>query len=309
MTTTPAGPDRCPASGKTTGTCPVLGATASIKLDAAAPPPEVSPPQVPAPAASTESGPKHSFPTKDGAVLQNFTVEQLQNFDGRCRPSSSKKAKTSAASSLGNDDRDPVYVSINFIVFNVSDSRQLYGEGGRYEAFAGKECGVALAKHSLDAAHISDFDGLASLSDDERAKMEGWIEKFGKMRRYVGRVVPPRLLPDAAATVAGSVLASRDGTGTAPEGYAAPSIYVGAGDKVYDVSFGGGHQYGVGGGYHCFAGKDASRALAKMSFDPEEMKPPVRTDDLSEKEMKALEGWIKRFSENSLYPCVGVLEK
>ncbi len=45
------------------------------------------------------------------------------------------------------------------------------------------------------------------------------------------------------------------------------------------VSFGGVEMYGKGCPYNLFAGRDASRALAKMSFDVEHLDDP-RTDDL-----------------------------
>ncbi len=47
-------------------------------------------------------------------------------------------------------------------------------------------------------------------------------------------------------------------------------------------SFGGMAMYGKGCAYHLFAGRDASRALAKMSFDAEHLDNP-RTDDLTGK--------------------------
>lgn len=57
---------------------------------------------------------------------RNFTLEQLKKFDGK-------------------EDR-PVYLSLKGTVFDVSRGKQFYGPGGPYEVFAGRECGVALAK-------------------------------------------------------------------------------------------------------------------------------------------------------------------
>eukprot|EP01118_Nematostelium_gracile_P016235 TRINITY_DN6680_c0_g1_i1.p1 TRINITY_DN6680_c0_g1~~TRINITY_DN6680_c0_g1_i1.p1 ORF type:complete len:124 (+),score=32.95 TRINITY_DN6680_c0_g1_i1:45-416(+) len=45
------------------------------------------------------------------------------------------------------------------------------------------------------------------------------------------------------------------------------AILMGVKGKVYDVTGGAGF-YGPGGAYHAFAGKDASRALAKGIVDP-----------------------------------------
>ena len=57
---------------------------------------------------------------------RNFTLEQLLQFDG------TKDEKTS-------EDK-PVYVSINGIVFDVSQGRNFYGPGGPYE----KVCRITL---------------------------------------------------------------------------------------------------------------------------------------------------------------------
>ncbi|XP_052134792.1 membrane steroid-binding protein 2 [Oryza glaberrima] len=74
--------------------------------------------------------------------------------------------------------------------------------------------------------------------------------------------------------------------------------------QIYDVSqsrlF-----YGPGGPYALFAGKDASRALAKMSFEPQDL-----TDDisgLSLLELSALQDWEYKFS--SKYVKVGTIKK
>ncbi|KNC79283.1 hypothetical protein SARC_08315, partial [Sphaeroforma arctica JP610] len=75
---------------------------------------------------------------------------------------------------------------------------------------------------------------------------------------------------------------------------------------VYDVSSGSQH-YGKGGGYRLFAGRDASRCLAKGSLDEADI-PTLVTDnlvDLTEDEVGTLKGWVQMFSK---YPRVGVLE-
>lgn len=53
-----------------------------------------------------------------------------------------------------------------------------------------------------------------------------------------------------------------------------------------------------------FAGKDASRALAKSSVKPEDVKPEWQ--DLDDKEKGTLNDWITFFSKR--YNIVGVIE-
>ncbi|KAK9682808.1 hypothetical protein RND81_10G097700 [Saponaria officinalis] len=72
--------------------------------------------------------------------------------------------------------------------------------------------------------------------------------------------------------------------------------------QIYDVSRGR-MFYGPGGSYSMFAGHDATRALALMSFDPQDL--TGNTDSLSESELDVLEDWELKFNEK--YPKVGVL--
>lgn len=80
-------------------------------------------------------------------------------------------------------------------------------------------------------------------------------------------------------------------------------IYIALLDEVYDVSrkrdF-----YGPGEGYHLFAGRDASRALAKMSFEPEDLDSDNLTD-LGFIDKETLSDWVTKFAVYNSYPNVG----
>jgi len=73
--------------------------------------------------------------------------------------------------------------------------------------------------------------------------------------------------------------------------------------QIYDVSqsrvF-----YGPGGPYHMFTGKDASRALAKMSFEDKDLNGDL--SDLGVFEMEALQDWEYKFMEK--YIKVGTVK-
>ncbi|KAG0212785.1 Bifunctional protein GlmU [Mortierella sp. GBA30] len=89
-------------------------------------------------------------------------------------------------------------------------------------------------------------------------------------------------------------LAQHDGTDpNAP-------IYVAIKGTVFDVSTKK-EMYGPGAGYHCFAGKDASKALGKSSLKPEDCIPDI--SGLDEKERKTLDDWVIFFEKR--YPVVG----
>lgn len=61
--------------------------------------------------------------------------------------------------------------------------------------------------------------------------------------------------------------------------------------------------YGPGGPYAKFAGRDASRALALLSFDPKDLTGNL--DGLSESELEVLQDWEYKFIEK--YVKVGKL--
>ncbi len=78
-------------------------------------------------------------------------------------------------------------------------------------------------------------------------------------------------------------------------------VYIALKGQVFDVSAG---PYGPGGGYSFLAGKDASRALAKMSRDPADASSS-NLSDLSDRQRETLDKWSERMLEK--YPLVGTL--
>lgn len=79
-------------------------------------------------------------------------------------------------------------------------------------------------------------------------------------------------------------------------------IYISVRGRVFDVSTGKSF-YGPGGSYAMFAGKDASRALAKMSTRDEDVIGSL--DELTDKELSVLADWERKFEAK--YPIVASL--
>ncbi|KAI3703526.1 hypothetical protein L1987_73666 [Smallanthus sonchifolius] len=79
-------------------------------------------------------------------------------------------------------------------------------------------------------------------------------------------------------------------------------IYIAVKGRIFDVTTGKSF-YGPGSSYAMFAGKDASRALAKMSKNDEDVIGSL--DGLTEKEIGVLDDWEKKFEAK--YPIVGSL--
>lgn len=82
-------------------------------------------------------------------------------------------------------------------------------------------------------------------------------------------------------------------------------IYIAIKYTVYDVSSSR-HMYGAGKSYNVFAGKEATRGLAKMSLKLEELEPIGVWDDLPQDEAKTLQEWIDKFVAK--YPIVGTVQ-
>lgn len=80
-------------------------------------------------------------------------------------------------------------------------------------------------------------------------------------------------------------------------------IYIALKGEVYDVSSAK-QMYGPDTAYHCFAGRDASRAMAKLSFDEVDL-TNSNIDDISPFERDTLNDWIEKFKYYKAYPIVG----
>lgn len=85
----------------------------------------------------------------------------------------------------------------------------------------------------------------------------------------------------------------------------AGKIYICLKGEVYDVSSAA-NMYGPGEAYHLFAGRDASLALAKMSFEDEVLDTPD-ISKCSGTELDQLEQWINKYKYEKDYPVVGRL--
>lgn len=222
---------------------------------------------------------------------RNFSPSQLRQYDGNDDP---KKFDSKAGK---------IYIAIKGEVFDVSSAADFYGGDGPYALFAGRDASKCLAKMSFDEEDLANPD-ITSLSSFELDQLEEWIQKFKYIKEYpvVGRLVEP----EPRKPMTANEIANFTGTQPTPENRCDPPLYVGLNKKVFDVSYGGFDMYKAGATYHLFAGKDVSRALAKMSFKDEDVNSRD-VSDLDEKEQKVLEDWADKFENKKLYPVVGDL--
>jgi predicted heme/steroid binding protein len=158
-----------------------------------------------------------------------------------------------------------------------------------------------MAKLSFDEADLCSLD-LHDLNAFERSNLDDWYSKFKDFKCYpiVGKISTP--MPFRDFTLA-ELLTFKD-CPDIPEGRIDAPILMGINGKVIDVSYGGKEMYGKGGPYFLFAGIDASKALAKMSFDVENL-TSRDLSDLTPAQQKTLADWEKKFIVSRKYPVVG----
>ena len=143
---------------------------------------------------------------------------------------------------------------------------------------------------------------ISDLTSSERAQLDEWYFKFKYVKKYpiVGRLSSPENLSKLSI----SELHKYKDIQEIPEGRVDAPLYIGINGKIVDVSYGGLEFYGPGGGYHCFVGNDASRALAKMSMSEEDLSSSDLSD-LTSTQIKSLQNWYDKLT--SKYPIVGEL--
>ncbi|KIJ68074.1 hypothetical protein HYDPIDRAFT_107705, partial [Hydnomerulius pinastri MD-312] len=94
----------------------------------------------------------------------------------------------------GSDDSKPIYVSIKGDVFDVTRKKDVYGKGGSYNLFAGKDGSRGLGKSSLKPEDaVPDY---STLPENEMKVLDDWHSFFSKRYNIVKRVTD---MPEAVA--------------------------------------------------------------------------------------------------------------
>jgi membrane-associated progesterone receptor component len=215
--------------------------------------------------------------------LRDYTPNQLRDFDGVSNPH--------------------ILVALNGDVYDVSSAPEHYGPHGPYHAFAGRNASRALAKMSFDAEVIND-QRIDDLSEAELSTLSGWVNKFRVVKRYpiVGKLSNPLQCRDFSQ----DELSLFKGTEAPREGRVHNEIFIALKGIVFDVSYGGFEMYRDGAGYSMLAGRDASRALGKMSLSAEDLSSSD-ISDLTPAQLGALDEWVNKFTYTRKYPVVGRL--
>lgn len=230
-------------------------------------------------------------------IPRDFTIDQLREFDGK--------------------RSEKIFIALKGEVYDVTAAADYYGPEGTYHCFAGRDASRAMAKLSFEETELGN-PRVDDLGPFERDVLEQWVEKFKYVKHYpvVGKISNPkrdRVFTRAELKLYRGVRPAQTSEGSADSTAPAsvsdrvdPEILLAVKGNVYDVSYGGTEHYGPGGSYHLFAGIDASRALAKMSFEAEDVNSSDLSD-LTEEQLKILDDWEEKFQKKRLYPLVGRL--
>ncbi|KRY01639.1 Membrane-associated progesterone receptor component 2 [Trichinella pseudospiralis] len=91
-----------------------------------------------------------------------MTVEQLRQYDG-------------------TDADGRICIAVNGDIYDVTRKKELYGQGGPYGLFAGRDASRCLAKFSTEMVHIKDsYDDLADLTLSEINSLREWAMQFAR---------------------------------------------------------------------------------------------------------------------------------
>jgi len=116
-------------------------------------------------------------PTLQPMPKRDFTIQELRNFDGRPNE---------------NNLDNRVLLGVNGNVIDVSPSRHLYGPGGPYDLYAGRDASRGLATFSVTPDVIRDeFDDLSDLKPSELESMREWETQLRAKYDVVGRLLRP----------------------------------------------------------------------------------------------------------------------
>lgn len=92
-------------------------------------------------------------------------------------------------SSANGEDSEEIYVAVQGKVYDVGERGDLYGPGGNYHIFAGKDCTRAFALMSTNGEDCNRRD-VDDLNASHCATLKQWIKMFNEKYIVVGEYSP-----------------------------------------------------------------------------------------------------------------------
>ena len=231
-------------------------------------------------------------------VPRDFTVMQLKEFDGGDTTSDEINAMTEKQRASAKS----IYIAYEGIVYDVSHVRAVYGKGGIYHHFAGRDLSL------ITTGNVMQDGAIGQVPSDVDMNVEHWLKSYGFNDPVVGRVTTP---PTGLKMTKTEFNKLRDGKKDTDTMRVDLPVYVIINRRIIDVSYGGMKSYGPGGSYGILAWKDITLALATMALEPgavdksDNMPFDKGIKGLTSEEVKALAQWENMFMHTKKYPIVG----
>jgi predicted heme/steroid binding protein len=108
--------------------------------------------------------------------LESCIFLKNKNFQGRLDKCWIWYRLCSGPSELRSDPKLPIYVAVKGTVFNTSAKREMYGQGGSNNVFAGKDASRGLEMSSLEPENYSILNEEDMKALDDR---KSYFEKLG----------------------------------------------------------------------------------------------------------------------------------
>lgn len=107
-------------------------------------------------------------------LRRDFTVEELKKYDG-----------------TGPDGR--ILIAVNGSVYDCTRGARMYGPGGAYAVFSGRDASRGLATFMLETK--DEYDDLSDLDTAQMNSVKEWEEQFKEKYDYVGKLLKPGEAP------------------------------------------------------------------------------------------------------------------
>ena len=208
--------------------------------------------------------------TREEITQRDYNINQIKELDG-------------------TDKKSLVY-AIKGTVFNVTEDKELFTTCSSENTIT---CLDDVEKINFSLDDIS--DSLKQLIDEKYQHLiDNCYPILGKLSKPANEL---KLTKEELIYYNGEQI-------NIPFGRINPPIYIAVKKIIFDVSYGGFHNYGPEGNYHLFAGHDASRSLALLSVEPIDLENPD-ISDLTDEQLNIVEDWIQQYKVK--YPIIGTL--
>mmetsp|Transcript_18197 Transcript_18197/g.42798 ORF Transcript_18197/g.42798 Transcript_18197/m.42798 type:complete len:185 (-) Transcript_18197:56-610(-) len=107
-------------------------------------------------------------PPPPPSFTQDLTLDELAKFDG-------------------SDPSKPILICLKGVIYDVSTAKHMYGAGGGYACFAGKDSSRAMALMSLDPKNAT--GDLSGLTAEDLKSLDSWEAFFIKKYAVVGKLI------------------------------------------------------------------------------------------------------------------------